>query len=306
MALGLLWLWRLIEETRNSSFKEAFQKEWLLFVVCGILFIGFVAMMKAPGNEVRMNLEGRGDGFMHQFDLAAFIKTSIIANTIFILRLLSKGLYWLGVLPICIYIGSRMREYGLSIENGKISKKIWIFTALLLGFIIIAVTSCVYGIGYYPPLRSMSFMSYVVVAYLCYVGCLIGYAIYEKKSAVINTLVVIVSISWIGYADYRLFREYPEVRRYHEYVVQRDTAIKQLAEQGSTELYYVDSYQPPVWRNSYSYLRTGLNRLMGSKKVVNEPYFPYMVSVLDKNNTSDFRNVGVKNYYNANFEILEK
>ena len=102
-------------------------------------------------------------------------------------------------------------------------------------------------------------------------------------------------------------REYPEVKRYHDYVTQRDGLIQQLVSEGNTETIYVDRYERPEWGNTYSYLRTAINRCVGSKKVVNEPYFPYVVSELNREDEQiDFKSEGVRDYYNAQFDILEK
>lgn len=306
MVLGIIWLYQIVVETRQSSFVKAFKSQWLLFSVCAILLVGFLAMMLAPGNEVRMLQEGRGNGYMHDFHLGAFIKTSIIANVIYMLRLVSRGFYWLGALAICMYVGKLMRDNQIAVNIVKLGKKIGIATGLLIGFIVVAITSCVYGIGYYPPLRSMSFMSYVIMAYIAYVGCLLGYCLSEQKPMILNGLCVIATIGWLAFAGVECYKDFPEAKRYHTYVEQRDAQIQQLVEEGNTERCYVEGYYPVLRRNSYSYLRTAINKCVGSKKVVNEPYYPYMISIIDRTNPGDFKNKGLGDYYHANFEILEK
>jgi len=306
MVLGLIWLRDVIRDTKISSFKSAFSNHWLAFSVCAILGIGFIAMVAAPGNKVRMQNGEEIVGFMHDFNAMLFVKKTIIANVIFALRLISRGLYWLGLLPIFMYVGKMMHDNGMSIASDKVGKRILIATALLAGFIFIAVTACVYGIGYYPPLRSMSFISYSVVAYLCYVGCLIGYQMAEKKSKWVTILAVCCFTGWIVFAGYEFTKEYPEVKRYHDFINARNALVQQEAANGRIELLYIDAYEAPQWKNTYSYLRTTINTCVGSKKVVEEPYFPYMISNLDKENPEDFKNMGVRVYNGANFEILEK
>ncbi len=306
MVLGLLWLRDVIRDAKLSSFNDAFSKHWLAFTVCAILGIGFIAMVAAPGNRVRMQNGDKIVGFMHDFRLGLFVKKTIIANVIFALRLISRGLYWVGLLPIFMYIGKMMHGNRMSIASDKVWKRILIATILLVGFIFIAVTTCVYGIGYYPPLRSMSFISYAVVAYLCYMGCLIGHQIAEKKSKWVTILAVCCFTGWSGFAGYEFVKEYPEVKRYNDFISTRNALIQQEAERGRTELLYVDAYEAPNWKNTYSYLRTTINKCFGSNKVVDEIYFPYMISNLDKHNPDDFMNKGLQDYYKINFKILER
>lgn len=306
MILGIIWLVEIIRETKRSSFREAFGNQWLLFTVCAILGIGFIAMVAAPGNKLRMeSMDGRV-GFMYDFQLVPFLKTTIVANVIIILRVLSRSLYWLGTLPIFMYVGKLLHNHYEDISQEQLLKKIGIATLMLLGFIIIAVTACVYGIGYYPPLRSLSFISYAIVVYLAYAGCLIGYKIAERKGSMVNGLVIVSLIGWIFFTCYEFRREYPEAKRYHDYITQRGNNIKKLAKEGNTETLYVDGFDCPEWRNTYSYFRTAINRCVGSKKVVNEPYFPYMVSEIDREDSNDFKNLGLREYHGAQFDILEK
>lgn len=306
MVLGILWLSDVIQDTKLSSFKDAFSKHWLEFVICAILGIGFIAMVAAPGNKVRMQNGEEIVGFMHDFQIGLFVKKTIIANVIFALRLISRGLYWIGLLPIFMYVGKMLKDHGVAVASDKVWNRILIATALIVGFIFIAVTACVYGIGYYPPLRSMSYVSFAVVAYLCYVGCMIGYRMAEKKSGVVTNLAICSFVAWSIFAGYEFAREYPEVKRYHEFITARNALVQQEAENGRTELLYIDAYEAPQWKNTYSYLRTAINKCIGAKKVVEEPYFPYVISELDKNDTEHFKNKDLREYYNANFKILEK
>lgn len=303
MILGVIWLVVLIRDTKQSSFKEAFGKHWLLFTICAILGIGFIAMVAAPGNKVRMAYgDGEMTGSMYDFNLATFAKNTINANVIFMLRVISRSLYWIGVLPIFLYVGKLLKGNKVEMLQMKLWKGIVLATLLLLGFIFIAVTSCVYGFGWYPPLRSMSFVSYAIMVYLAYAGCIIGYKIADKKGQIVNGLAVICAVCWIAFAGYRMGTEYPEVKRYHDYVTKRDDIIQRLVTEGNTETYYVECFEWPKWRNTYSYLRTAINKCVGSKKVVNEPYFPLFPPEVAEAER-DFNLMCIKEYYNVEFDI---
>lgn len=307
MVLGIIWAALLVRDAKQSSLKETFCKHWLLFVVCAIIGIGFIAMVMAPGNTSRMQMEdGTTVGFMHHFDIVMFIKRTIVANVVFMLRVLSRSLYWIGIMPIFIYIGKLLQDKEMPILQVKLWKGIGGSTLMLLGFIFISVTACVYGMGYYPPLRSMSFIPYAIVVWLVYACCLIGYKIADKSGWLVKGLVIVSVIGWIIFSWYEFMKEYPEAKRYHDYVTQRNERIQQLVAEGNTETLYVDGFERPEWRNTYSYLRTAINKCVGSKKFVNEPYFPYMVAELNREESQiDFKSQGLSDYYDAKFEILE-
>ena len=304
MVLGIIWLIRIVDGTKVSSFVTAFRANSMLFVVCAILAIGFLAMVLAPGNKVRMQNGNQIVGFMHDFSLMPFVKKTIIANSIFFLRLLSRSLYFLAALPLFFYLGMRLKSDGEEMNVESFWKHVGIASILLLGLLFVAVTACVYGIGYYPPLRAMSFVSYIVMIYIGYVGIGMGYKYGDKMMKATNILLVLTCIGWICFSVYECQKEYPVVKEYHSYIQQRDSEILDLAEQGSTLPYYAKEYMQPQWYNTYSYLRTFMNKCHGSKKVVNEPYFPYMISALDQTNPNDFKNKGLGDYYNAKFDIL--
>lgn len=306
MVLGIIWLIRIVDGTKVSSFVTAFRANSMLFVVCAILAIGFLAMVLAPGNKVRMQNGNQIVGFMHDFSLMPFVKKTIIANSIFFLRLLSRSLYFLAALPLFFYLGMRLKSDGEEMNVESFWKHVGIASILLLGLLFVAVTACVYGIGYYPPLRAMSFVSYIVMIYIGYVGIGMGYKYGDKMMKATNILLVLTCIGWICFAVYECQKEYPVVKEYHSYIQQRDSEIRDLAEQGSTLPYYAKEYMQPQWYNTYSYLRTFMNKCHGSKKVVNEPYFPYMISALDQTNPNDFKNKGLGDYYNAKFDILTR
>lgn len=306
MVLGIIWLIRLINGSKTDSFVKTFRANSMLFIVCAILGIGFLVMVLAPGNAVRLQNGDQIVGFMHDFRLMPFVKKTIMANSIFLLRLISRSLYFISALPLFMYIGSSLKNNKEEIQVEPLGKHVGIATILLLGFLFIAVTACVYGIGYYPPLRAMSFVSYVVMAYIGYVGIGLGYKYGDKMMKITNVILVLTCIGLGCFAAYEFQKEYPVVKEYHTYVKQRDGEIRYLAEQGNTEPYYAEVYIRPKWLNTYSYLRTFINRYIGAKQVVNEPYFPYMPSELDKTNPKDFKNKGLGDYYNAQFDILTR
>lgn len=302
LVLGLVWLYSIIKDTKSSSFGVAFQRHLLLFIVCAILGIGFLVMVLAPGNEVRLNKGGQTAGFMHQFAFVPFVKKVVIANFVFGLRLLSRGLYVLGVFPIAMWLGRWMQEHNVVIDAESIWKRVIFATVSLAIFIFIAVTACVYGIGYYPPLRAMGFVLFVVMAWVLYCGILVGYRYSEQLNKCINCCLLICLCLWIGYGCYYTIKEQPAAKHYYEYIQDRDTQIQQLAATGNTSSVNIPQLTLPYWPNSYSYVRNFVNRCVGSKQVVRENYFPYMTSDLC-DNPNDFKNNGLKLYYNADFDL---
>ena len=306
LILGIIWIFVIVHDTKSYSFKIAFINNWLLFVVCVILFIGFLIMVSAPGNMNRLIEDDGIVGFMYDFRLSLFIKKTIIANTIFSLRLISRSLYFLCMFPIFSYIGKELGDEH-SISKKYFVRKVGLATILLFSFIFISVTVCVYGTGYYPPLRAMSFVPYFVMVYTAYVGYLSGMMMaHNHFSIMVNRMMIVSCFGWMLFSCYEFAREYPIVKEYHSYIVQRDNKISDLAKERYEGLYYIEAYNPPLWMNTYSYIRAALKICIGSSNVVREPYFPYVISELSKDDPQDLRNKGLGDYYNANFNILTK
>ncbi len=301
LVLGLIWLFCIIKDAKDTSFSQAFCKHQLMFIVCAILGIGFLAMLFAPGNKVRMNQGGQIVGFMYNFALMPFLKKTIVANFVFGLRLLSRGLYVVGVLPIAMWLGIWVKKQNGLIDNNDVWRKILYSTIGLALLIFIAVTSCVYGLGYYPPLRAMGYVLFIVMAWALYCGILIGYT-YADALQKWGTIYVVVLCMWIGYGAYYIIKEQPAVKHYCTYVTTRDKQIQKLAKEGSTDSLAIQPLVLPYWANTYSCVRNFVNRCVGAKKVIRENYFPYMTSDLCDNPT-DFKNKGLQQYYNADFEI---
>lgn len=304
MFLGIIWLIRMVKETKQASFAVAFRANGLLFMNCAILLIGFFVMILAPGNEVRMQGMGiREFGFMKNFTLIPFLEKTIIANGIFALRLLSRGLYYVGTLPIFIWIGSWInRSRNLNIT----SKDVLVASMCLIMFLFIAVTACVYGIGYYPPLRAMSFVSYAMIFYCGYIGIHIG-ALLHKEGLTINTIMLKFALClWTVYAGYYTYKEYPSVQEYHALVENRAKVITDQINLGKDEPLYVEAFTVPHWESSYCRIRTFVNKCIGTSSIVDETYFPYMISNITQDDPKSFINSSLQQYYGANFDILSK
>ena len=103
-------------------------------------------------------------------------------------------------------------------------------------------------------------------------------------------------------------RDYPMVKSYHDYVVERNTRIEEkVKRQGLSE----GSQEPFVclpfgktWKpTSYSTLRNAINVCLGKSRRFYEPQMLLMESELGSS-PDDWRNLDVKNYFHADFDIV--
>lgn len=294
--LGLVWLSLLI---RNKTWKfYADKKTNLLFYSLLIMGIGFVVVLLGPGNKVRTADLPESRDFMHYFALLPYIKQVLKASVIIALRLLSKGWYFVCALPIGYYLGGQ--KDGKSVCAG-IGYRFAIATSLMIFTILITVCASVFGIGWYAPMRANSFMSFVVLVWIVYVGYLLGKRFYIRKWA--HTTLLLSSMAIIATSILYIAVEYPIVRDYNEQVLAIHHRAQEQVELCRIEPLSIQPIQTPHLTNSYSYLRNAIQISLGKKKRYDEAYFPYERFDFSKQ-PSHWRNTCYKEWLGAEFDII--
>ena len=80
--------------------------------------------------------------------------------------------------------------------------------------------------------------------------------------------------------------------------------IKNEVADGRTSSLVIEPLDIHLRMNSYFLLRNGIYKCFGkSFTKTNETWYPFMPSVLSENPT-DFKNLGLKHYYGAQFDII--
>ncbi len=293
MVWGCIFLWQFFVKKQHKWWQN--EEVHMALIATLIIGAGFLAQLFAPGNAVRLQYEGTRR-FMGHFALIPFMKSTVVASMVFMFRILSRSGYYLLLIPIFLYIGSR-----IEIKDTFTWRRLGIWSALLLVFIVISVAECVYGVGWYASLRAYSFMSFVVLAFITYWSILYGKHLGEKKW--MQPLAIAGMAATIGIGTYFFVHEYPMAKLYHDEVTARDNLIKEEVAKGRTEPLYVEAYTDNSYQSSYAIMRNALQRALGRSKRYNEPQFMYMRSSLSKD-PKNWRNNNIRIYYHTQFDVV--
>lgn len=296
LALGLVGMYLLYKQNDWRFWKD--EKHLLLLVSCIVIGIGFLFMVFAPGNEVRMAAENKSMSIFENFNLLSFLTKTAKASIVVLLRLLSRGWYFVCALFVFVIIGTRV--------EGEMPKLVWpkVFISFILSIsvIVISVAATVIGIGWYATMRANCFMVFVLMAWESYIGLLLGHQIKERKTAICVAAVVVsvaISVTAISYTVI----EYPIVRKYHQEVVAVHRQMQEKVAERCTETVFVQPIDIPCRQSSYGYLRNVLQVMFHKSKRYYECYFPYEPFVLESN-SQDWRNQFYKQWLYAQFDIV--
>ena len=294
-ALGVLWLYLLIchhdwHFWRNTS-------QLLLFVSFMLIGIGFLFMLFAPGNDVRMSSE-ESHSLMQDFSLKVLSVKSIKASVVLLLRLFSRSWYFICAIPVLMYAGV-LSEDTLPMLTWK---KVIVSFLISIGFIVVSVVATVYGVGWYATMRANCFIVFILLGWLAYISVLFGASMKKHSKALVSGLVS-ASVAIVFTSVIYICEEYPIVRKYNEQVVTIHHQMQQYVKEGRAETVYIEPVKIPYKQSSYGYLRNALQILFHKSKRYNEHYFPYEPFQLS-DNPKDWRNLFYQRWVGAQFEII--
>lgn len=292
--LGLVLLYQMISN-RTWRFWTTPQQQMIVASLM-ILCVGFLAVLFGPGTHSR---ETDMNGFAGNFAIIPYFVKLASALAVFTMRLLSRSLYYILLLPIGFIIGKNMK-YSTQYSNWKL---VLLSFGVVLGVIVLSVAASVYGMGWYSPLRSYSFVSFVLAGWFIYIGAIVGS---RFSLLTIDILVSLSSCLIVAYSLYYYRQEKPLVKNYHEQIVKLNATIQEQVRIGRTEPLVTPPVIHPTIPNTYAILRTSLNQIVGKKTVsIADPanYFPYEQFLLSSD-PNDWKNVDMQRYYNASFDII--
>lgn len=224
-----------------------------------------------------------GDSFlMGDLSLYIFTKRIVKSYALFFMKFLSRGLYYLALFPVFVWIGSQVR----GTEDEVISlKQVGYILLLWMIFLLINVAMFIYGVGYVES-RALCFMSFVLVTITGYLGIRVGMS-YKKESMILyavlfNTSAMFISLLWFIKTDM------PLVKEYNQYVTTRNWQIENKVQ------YYKSNGIPAAEQTAYV-----------CAPFRDEPKIPLIVSELTED-PNNWRNDGLKRYYHADFDIICK
>lgn len=291
MVLGIKWLYNIIKCKRYNMFQQS--QDRYLTISLLILVVGFLIMVLAPGNAKRIESMSQ-ISLVSQFSLSVFCVKWCKATAILLLRFVSKSLYYAAILLISMYVGYIYKndlEGRVPILNVKQMLYVLLGICVFLG---ISVAPCVYAMGWYAPLRSFSYMSFVFAFGAIWIGLSLGAKIERPKAAM--TIASIVAICLSGLAGTWIIKEQPVVAGYYDWVMGCRADVQQKIDNQDTTPYYAKEYVFPAERNTYS----RMCKLAGKNRI--EYQYPYMRFQL----TTDpkcWKNASFQEYMHADFDI---
>ncbi|GEM_PF-5561305 len=295
----IVFIWRWYK-CRSLKIMLNNKKNLRLMICLIIIFVGFLFMLFAPGNEVRLN------GVNHDriFSFSELIYKEIFASFIFIWRLSSKSAYFIILFPISLYIGYIMKRNGQTIlSHYKITWKFYVIIAVcLLAFIMIAIAPCVAVMNWYAPLRSFSYMSFIIVAVFLFVGIIIGNR-YNISNKLIDTLIVISLCCLIILSIYCCNLDFARAKQYYNDVNLRNEKLIQLENQGFKGIAIVKPFKIKQELSSYAKLRNAMVKYIKPSAMIEEYYFPYMLYGISEGKTC-WKNNAIKQYFSLNYDII--
>lgn len=293
--LGLVLLYKMIS---NRTWLWTTPQLQMIVVGLLILCVGFLAVLLAPGTH---NREASMSGFAGQFSFLPYFAKLASALAVFTMRLVSRSLYYFLLLPIGFVIGQRI-EFSTQCSTWKL---VFISLGVVFCIIFLSVAASVYGMGWYSPLRSYSFVSFLISAFVIYWGTLAG----VRTKPIVADSMAVISLSIISAISIYFYQwEHPMVADYHAQIVARNSYIEEQVNAGRTEVLVIEPVTHSQILNTYALMRTAINKCLGKQSPkISEPatYFPYEQYELSID-PADWKNVDMQRYFNVHFDIISK
>ena len=302
LVLGVVWLIRMVRQRKENPWKD--EVNVMLFVCLLIMGTGFLVVLLGPGNSKRLENGLEGEMAIRHLTMSGLFMTTAKASAILMLRLISRSYYYLLLFPIFWGVGA---SCGKSIVDRRpLLRSIGVLVLLVL-FIVIAVAECVAGMGWYAPPRAFSYMSFVLTAVCAVLALPLGMGTSRKKLACFLSFVACLLLSLTVVVMF--VQDYPVAKSYHNYVDERNARIEEKivsehsALRGSQDPFVCRPFDGNWKPTSYATLRNVINKCLGKQRRFYEPQMLLMESELG-GSPDDWRNIDVKNYFHADFDIV--
>ena len=288
--------------------KGDIKKKLLLSLI--ILFVGFVIMVIAPGNYVRISVFERPDTIISW--CFAIVKSYALLFPALVPSIIEMSIVFIP----SILIGKELKCRGIKM-NVIFDKRSMLVT--FIGLIII------YMIGILPgtcatatlaPLRAFSYFSVIGVLFFMYWGIALGYS-YRVEGYMglkgMNSAIIVFSILFFIYSIGKIVTDFPRVLDYKESLDERKAYIEEkraVNNDGQPYLFLsplrIDSYQTPeLWfYNRFMYLSKSLG--LSGRKDLPVRFFPLPTDEIGTAVGYNYSNRALKTFYKLDFGIIKE
>lgn len=278
---GIFFLMQLVKGGWNNLFNTKTKRK--LFFSLVIIFLAFLSVLLAPGNQNRMNADGS-----LPFSLTGYIGMLFFC----LMKILLRMHYLLVLFPVFLWIGSKTAigsRWPL-----QPSWKLFRWSILIFAlFIFLASFPCFVAAGFFPPDRSLTFVSLFLVVFTGFWGLLLGS---RFKTATVKKVMIVAALFMSAYSALWIVEDGPKAKVYHEAIVEQHANLLQLQKDGNKKTIEVE----PI---PMHYLFDPLTVFGHDFHFCS--YFPYEKYYLT-DSPDHFTNRGLRRYLRLDFDVVQK
>ena len=237
LILGIYMIFQFIKSP-NLYFKDSVNIR--LFITLILLSIFLIIMIIAPGNKARLDYVENELHFSHPTGIALFLKTCR-AMINFLYLLVSKLHFYILVIPAFIWIGSQSGHLATNkLFTGKNhTLRYFILSVIgLLLFFWISLLPGVYAMNDLMPLRSLSYVSFVMIVFFSYWGLYWG--IHYHYSKIKNVLIISSLIIITSLTTFRIINDIPKAKTYNKNIKTIEAKLLELQQNKFKGIAYVN------------------------------------------------------------------
>ncbi len=291
--LGCVLLYRWKKDGFRNLFRLKTNRRLVIAFVLLIIF--FCLLLVAPGNKVRMEFE-----VIHPTGWKLFTKTCRALVDLFFM-ITPKMIYYILAFPLFYWVGGKLRKKAsfLSVEPD------WKYFAISFCFIFIVIFIGImlgaYAVNEIAPLRSLCYMSFLLVAFCAYWGLLIGNKHYSEKMN--NILMVTMSSVLLTLCVWRMSRDLGEAVYFHDEIEKRHIYLQELKKEGFQGITCLEPINEKRYPSSYAVFWNTVMDFYKPSKKTKHTYFPYESYILTED-PEEWRNLFLKNYLKLDFYVI--
>ena len=297
LSFGAIFLYKIFKQGWSIFWKDNINTR--LFFSIFILFICFVIQLLSPGNKIRMDAITS----IHPTGISLLVK-SIRAMIDLMFFISSKIIYPIIFFPICFWIGFKLKNSEIIfLKNFKVTYKQVILSIIVLFiFLFIAIVPGVYAVGAIAPIRSLSFISFVIMTFAAFWGVIYGYNT-QKKANSLFVYMFIVNVFIITIFSWKIIDELPRAKTYKHEILLREKILLGLQKREFHGVAIVKPINVNYSLTSKAIIWNMVMYVYKPSKMTKEFYFPYEIFSVTTD-TKEWRNQGLKSYLKLDYEIL--
>lgn len=266
-----------------------------------ILLIGFVLMIFAPSNQLRMNYEAEIRG-VHPVGLDLIFVSFKAMISLFFINVPKLG-YYLAVMPLTFYVGTLNKQsLGIIVSNKRFNMHVLLITFLFIALLFIGLMPGAYALNGFTVPRALSHYPFLFMLYFGYLGFLFGL---KSKNKIFSANFLLFSVLFISLVSlFRIYEDFEDSRKFQQEIKNQHAQLLKLNEKGFRGIAKVKVIDRPL---KISYNALLWNRVMHlykpAKQINPYIYFPYMDYIISTDSNA-VTNKWIKNYYKLNFTII--